>query len=136
MEQARALRVLVVDDHLLIRRVIRSILTCYSDLHIVGEAGDGLEAILLVDKHRPDIVLMDISMPKMNGVEATAQIMSRYPDTIIIGLSVNTGTVNQAAMTRVGADQLIRKEAAVDQLYGTIRDAVRKRELSDYAVES
>ena len=81
-----------------------------------------------MDSHRPDIVLMDISMPQMNGIEATIQITSHYPATIIIGLSANTGTVNEEAMTRAGADRLIRKEAAVDQLYDAIRDAVKKRE--------
>lgn len=135
MEQGRALQVLVVDDHVLIRRVIRSILTCYSDLQIVGEARDGLEALLFVDNHRPDIVLMDISMPQMNGIEATIQITSHYPATIIIGLSANTGTVNEEAMTRAGADRLIRKEAAVDQLYDAIRDAVKKRERLGVPIE-
>jgi chemotaxis response regulator CheB len=96
------LQVLVIDDPVLIRRVIRSILTCYSDLQIVGEARDGLEALLFVDNHRPDIVLMDISMPQMNGIEATIQITSHYAATIIIGLSANTGTVNEEAMTRAG----------------------------------
>ena len=88
-----------------------------------------------MDNHRPDIVLMDISMPQMNGIEATIQITSHYPATIIIGLSANTGTVNEEAMTRAGADRLIRKEAAVDQLYDAIRDAVKKRERLGVPIE-
>ena len=88
-----------------------------------------------MDSHRPDIVLMDISMPQMNGIEATIQITSHYPATIIIGLSANTGTVNEEAMTRAGADRLIRKEAAVDQLYDAIRDAVKKRERLGVPIE-
>ena len=78
---------------------------------------------------------MDISMPQMNGIEATIQITSHYPATIIIGLSANTGTVNEEAMTRAGADRLIRKEAAVDQLYDAIRDAVKKRERLGVPIE-
>ena len=88
-----------------------------------------------MDNHRPDIVLMDISMPQMNGIEATIQITSHYPATIIIGLSANTGTVNEEAMTRAGADRLIGKEAAVDQLYDAIRDAVKKRERLGVPIE-
>jgi DNA-binding NarL/FixJ family response regulator len=95
--------------------------------------GTAFEALLFVDNHRPDIVLMDISMPQMNGIEAT--ITSHYPATIIIGLSANTGTVNEEAMTRAGADRLIRKEAAVDQLYDAIRDAVKKRERLGVPIE-
>lgn len=88
-----------------------------------------------MDNHRPDIVLMDISMPQMDGIEATIQITSHYPATIIIGLSANTGTVNEKTMTRAGADRLIRKEAAVDQLYDAIRDAVKKGERLGVPIE-
>lgn len=88
MGKERTIQVLIVDGHTLVRRGIRSILEDYSDIHIVGEASDGLEAIHLVEKHAPCVVLMDINMPRMGGVEASAQIMSRYADTIIIGLSM------------------------------------------------
>lgn len=69
-------------------------------------------------------------MPKMNGIEATAQITNGYPGTIIIGFSVNAGTANQEAMKRAGAVQLLLKDAAVEKLYETIREAVINRETS------
>jgi DNA-binding NarL/FixJ family response regulator len=71
---------------------------------------------------------MDINMPRMNGIEATAHITKGYPDTIIIGFSVNGTTVNQEAMKRAGAVQLIPKDAAVEKLSDSIREAVTNRE--------
>jgi len=70
----------------------------------------------------PAVVIMDINMPKMNGIEATAHLKTRYPDLTIIGLSVNAGEENQKAMKKAGATALITKEAAVDQLYAVIRE--------------
>jgi DNA-binding NarL/FixJ family response regulator len=131
MEKDKALPVLIVDDHVFVREGIRSILEGYADLHVVGEAGDGLEAISCVDSLRPSVVVMDINMPKMNGIEATARIRRRHPDTIVIGLSVNTGTANQEAMTRAGAVRLIPKETVTDELYEVIQDAVKARRTSE-----
>lgn len=124
MKEEKAIQVLIVDDHALVRQEIRSMLEGYPDIHIVGEARDGLEAIFMVETVRPRIVMMDINMPKMNGIEATAQITNSYPDTIIIGFSVNATNENQAAMTRAGAVQLLPKDAAAEELYDAICEAV------------
>jgi DNA-binding NarL/FixJ family response regulator len=97
----------------------------YADIRVVREAGDGIEAISLVEQLRPSIVLMDINMPKMGGVEATGQIKSRYPETIVIGLSVNASAENQQTMKRAGATRLIPKEAAPELLYEAIQEAVK-----------
>lgn len=130
MKEEMRVQVLLVDDHALIRREIRSMLEGYDDIQVVGEASNGSEAILLVEQLRPSIVLMDVNMPRMNGVEATAQISSGYPGTIIIGLSANATTANHEAMTRAGAVGLISKEEAADLLYDAISDAVKSREPS------
>lgn len=126
MEKEPQLQVLIVDDHALVRKEIRSMLEGHADIHIVGEARNGLEAIFLVEKFRPNIVLMDINMPKMNGIEATAQITKGYPNTRIIGLSVNTARENQEAIKRAGAVQLLPKEAAPERLYDAIHEAVQR----------
>lgn len=131
MIKEKAIQVLIVDDHTIVRQGIRSMLESYPDIHVVGEARNGLEAIFLVEKFRPDIVLMDINMPKMNGIEATTQITNGYPDTSIIGLSVNANTENQEAIKRAGAVQLLPKEAAVEELYDAICKAVMNRETSE-----
>ena len=127
MEDERELQVLIVDDHTLVRKGIRSMLESYGDIQVVGEASNGIEAIILVEKYRPSIVLMDINMPKMDGIEARAQITSGYPGTIVIGLSVNANTENQKTMQRAGAVRLIQKEEAAERLYDAIHEAVQSR---------
>lgn len=116
--------VLLVDDHAMVRQGLRSVLDTYADIQVVGEAGDGTEAVKSVEKLRPRVVVMDINMPKMNGIEATTQIKAKWPDTIIIGISVNIGDNNGDAMQRAGAVTLITKEAAVEQLHDTIVHAI------------
>ena len=109
----------------MVRQGLRTVLDTYADVKLIGEAGNGEEAVQLVDQLRPEVVVMDINMPKMDGIQATEQIMIRYPETIVIGLSVNAATENEEAMKRAGAVGLMTKEAAVEQLYGAIQEAVR-----------
>ncbi len=123
----RRTRVLLVDDHAMVRQGLRSILEGYPDLEVVGEGADGEEAVALVERLQPAVVVMDINMPKMNGIMATSQIKTRFPTTNVIGLSVNAGAENQEAMTRAGASVLITKEAAVQELHQAICDAVKEQ---------
>jgi PAS domain S-box-containing protein len=125
------IRVLLVDDHAMVRQGLRSVLDAYPDVEVVGEASNGEEAVQMVERLRPSLVVMDINMPKMNGVEATAMIKARYPDTIVIGLSVQTGEEAQRAIIKAGAVVLLTKEAAVDELYRTIRDVLDSQVTSD-----
>lgn len=119
------IRVLLVDDHAMVRQGLRSLLDSYTDIEVVGEASNGEEALAGVATHQPAIVVMDINMPKMNGIEATATIRNRNPEIMVIGLSVQAGEEMQQAMLKAGAAALLTKEATVDQLYQTIQ-AVRK----------
>jgi DNA-binding NarL/FixJ family response regulator len=124
MQRSKSVQVLLVDDHKMVRQGLRSVLESYADVEVVGEAWDGLEAVHAVDQLRPSVVVMDINMPRMNGIDATAWIKARYPNTIVIGLSVNAGSSSQEAMKRAGAATLITKEAAVERLYNSIHEAV------------
>ena len=119
--QTRTVGVLLVDDHAMVRQGLRTMLEDYPDVEVVGEACDGEEALVCTEQLHPAVVVMDINMPKMNGIEATAYLKTRYPHIAIIGLSVNAGEENQKAMKRAGATSLITKEAAVDQLYAAIQ---------------
>ncbi len=121
------IRVLVVDDHVMVRQGLRCILESYPDIEVVGEVADGKESLISVERVRSAVVVMDLNMPRMNGIDATAIIKSRYPDIIVLGLSVNVGEDNHAAMIQAGASALLRKEAAVDQLYDMIHEAVATR---------
>lgn len=115
------IRVLLVDDHAMVRQGLRSVLDAYADVQVVGEAQDGSEAVRLAGELRPRVVVMDINMPTMNGIEATERIKTRWPGTVVIGISVNTGDASGQAMKQAGAVGLITKDAAVDELYAAIR---------------
>lgn len=122
-------RVLLVDDHIMVRQGLRAVLDAYSNIELVGEAGNGEEAIQLVDQLRPAVVLMDVNMPKMNGIQATKEILEHHPDTIIIALSVNAAENDHEVMRQAGAVQLITKEAAVEQLYDVIQKAMNNKKI-------
>ena len=96
-----------------------------SDVSVVGEATNGKEAVAIAAALRPSIGLMDINMPNMNGIDATAVIKQKWPDITVIGLSVNADGDNQAAMISAGATFLLTKEAAVDELYRAIQEVLR-----------
>jgi PAS domain S-box-containing protein len=123
--QDAKVRVLLVDDHIMVRQGLRAVLDGYHDIELVGEAADGEEAVCLAKQLSPAVVVMDINMPKMTGIDATSRIKAHRPETVVIGLSVNAGAENQEAMSRAGAALLLTKEAAVEQLYGAIQQAVR-----------
>ena len=113
-------RILLADDHPLMRQAIRTILENHSDVSIIGEASNGVEAVELVKALKPDVIIMDINMPRMDGIEATKHIKTVQPSLIVIGLSVNdTGQVKEA-MKWAGADAVLVKDAATEQLYDAI----------------
>jgi CheY-like chemotaxis protein len=118
------IRLLLVDDHTMVRQGLRSLLESYEDVMIVGEGSNGDEAIELVEQLRPALVVMDLNMPKKNGIEATARIKARWPETVVIGLSVQAGEEARRAIMNAGGAVLLTKEAAVDELYRTIREVL------------
>ncbi|HEU5407469.1 MAG TPA: response regulator, partial [Nitrospira sp.] len=119
-DASRVIRVLLVDDHAMVRQGLRSVLDAYQDLQMVGEARDGAEAVKLVEELRPRVIVMDINMPKMNGIEATARIKTQWPETIVVGISVNSEDDNSETMKRAGAVTVLTKDRAVDQLHDAI----------------
>ncbi len=123
-QDTKQIRVLLVDDHAMVRQGLRAVLESYPDVEVVGEAWNGEEGVAQVERLQPTIVVMDINMPKMNGIKATSQITSRFPGIIIIGLSVQTGGENEVAMRNAGAAMLLTKEAAVEELYRAIRESL------------
>jgi signal transduction histidine kinase/CheY-like chemotaxis protein len=125
-EREPRIRVLLVDDHPMIREGLRGLLDVHEDLFIVGEACDGEEALALTDKLRPDCVIMDVNMPRMDGIEATRRLKAAFSRTAVIGLSVNASREVEVAMRRAGVDQFLSKEAPIEHIYRTILAAARK----------
>jgi DNA-binding NarL/FixJ family response regulator len=106
-----SLKVLLVDNHTLVRAGIRALLEQIPNVVVIGEAGDGREALKLVEAQRPDLVLMDITMPVMNGLEATARIVKEFPGTRIVMLSVHTDEEYVLQALRAGAAGYLLKDA-------------------------
>jgi PAS domain S-box-containing protein len=113
-------RVLIVDDHAMVRQGLRSILETYPDLEVIGEAANGIEAVESAVNHQPDVVVMDINLPELNGIDATRRIKKEAPNTVVIGLSVQYSSQTEAALMEAGASALLSKEQATEDLYRTI----------------
>jgi CheY-like chemotaxis protein len=122
----RPVRVLLVDDHAMVRQGLRSILDGYPNLDIIAEAGDGEEAITLARLLKPDLVVMDVNMPRLDGIEATKRIREELPATSVVGLSVNEAEHIVKSMKAAGAAAFLTKESAADHLYETIGVVTRK----------
>lgn len=115
------IRVLAVDDHPLLREGIAGLIADESDMTLVGEAANGREAIEQFRAHRPDVTLMDLMMPEMNGVEATIAIRAEFPDARIIVLTTYTGDVQAARALNAGASGYLLKNSLRTELMVTIR---------------
>ena len=117
------IRVLIADDHALVRESVKAILANEKDIEIVATAGDGQEAVELFKSYRPDVVVMDISMPKMDGIHATELISKQEKATgiVILSMHVNGALVQQAL--RMGALGYVLKRQATDELPKAIRAA-------------
>jgi len=120
-----AIRVLLADDHAIVRQGLRSLLEEEPDLLVVGEAKDGREAIQLADKTRPDIIVMDISMSELGGLEATRQIARQFPAIQVVILSIHTEGSYVYAALRAGAKGYVLKSCAYAELQEAIKSAMR-----------
>jgi signal transduction histidine kinase/ActR/RegA family two-component response regulator len=120
LDQRLRIRVLLVDDHALVRNGLASVLRYHTDLQVVGEAADGQQAVALAAQLKPDVVIMDVNMPKMDGVEASRRIKRDLPSTVVIGLSMHEGGHHEEAMRESGAAAYLTKDAAADRLIETI----------------
>jgi DNA-binding NarL/FixJ family response regulator len=121
---ANAIRVLLVDDHAIERQGVRSLLDAQPDLCIVGEAGDGLEALPLVGSCHPDVVITETIMPRMNGLELTGQILRRYPDLKVLVLTRNEREDCVLRLVQAGAGGYLLKTVESTDLLAAVRAIV------------
>jgi DNA-binding NarL/FixJ family response regulator len=118
-------RIVIAEDHTILREGLKSLLSSSPDFMIVGEAGDGREAIDLVDRLKPDLVLTDLSMPRMNGMEAIREIKRRSPVTRLIVLTVHNTEEYILATLKAGADGYVLKDATHSELVMAIRSVLQ-----------
>lgn len=121
MRAGRRTKVLIADDHTIVRQGLRAILHGVRDVEVVGEAADGREAVRKVAALHPDVVVLDISMPRMNGLEATARIVRRSPRTKVIALTMHSSEEYVYSLLKAGARGFLLKESASSELVEAIR---------------
>jgi PAS domain S-box-containing protein len=127
-ETAGPLRIVLADDHAMVRQGLRSILDSYQDVSVVGEAADGEEAIELARLLRPDVIVMDVNMARMDGIEATRRIKAEWPFILVVGLSFSNPSQIEPLLLQAGASRYVSKDAAGDQLYEAIIASVKQAE--------
>ncbi len=118
------IRLVLADDHIVVRRGLCSLLKPEPDIEVVGEASDGQSAVKLTREFRPDVVLMDYSMPVMDGLQATKIIHSEFPQICVIGLSMYQEAERAAAMRKAGASRYLTKASPPESLLSAIRDCM------------
>ena len=115
------IKILLADDHGIVREGLRFLLEKEADIKVVGEAEDGRKAIELVRQLLPDIIIMDITMPNLNGVDATRQIINEFPKVKVIALSMHFDRMFVVSMLKAGASGYVLKECLSDELVEAVR---------------
>jgi DNA-binding NarL/FixJ family response regulator len=119
--------VLIVDDNAQIRNALRSELDAYADLRVIGEAGDGIEGFQLAQTLRPEVILMDVNMARLDGVETTRRIRTLLPQTILIGMSCHSREMVEQAILAAGADVFLPKDTLGEQLLPAVAQVLERR---------
>ena len=119
------LKILIVDDHQVVRRGLQMTIDAEKDMRVIAEASNGMQFLALIKKHKPDVALMDLQMPEMNGVDALKQIRPAYPDLPILILTTFTDDAHVYAALRAGASGFLLKEMSGDDLVAAIRGAAQ-----------
>jgi DNA-binding NarL/FixJ family response regulator len=126
-DEGGMIRLLLVDDQPSVRQGLRMRLTVEPDMTVVGEASTGREALILVQQLAPDIVLMDVQMPEMDGIAATAEMRASTPQSAVVMLSISDDVSTRARAQAAGAAAFVHKSGAIELLVATIRQAAQHR---------
>lgn len=117
----RNIRIVIIDDHQLFREGVKRILAMEDNFDVVAEGEDGEQALALVEEHRPDVILMDINMPKVNGMEATRDLIQKYPDVKVLILSIHDDESYVTHVLKTGAAGYLLKEMDADALIQAVK---------------
>jgi two-component system, NarL family, response regulator NreC len=121
----KPIRILLADDHAVVRQGFKMILGAQPDMEIVGEAGNGREAVDLAGQLKPDVVVMDVAMPELNGIEATRRVTAAVPHTRVIALSMHKDSVYVREVLRAGARGYLLKDSGAGDLVSAVRAVAR-----------
>jgi DNA-binding NarL/FixJ family response regulator len=124
-EEMKNVKILIVDDHEIFRRGLRALLEPYSEWQICGEAVDGLDAVEKCKQLPPDIVILDITMPRLNGLEAARLIKKQNPDLRIVIITQHDSPQVQAAAMEAGAQAFVTKSSVGNELVAALRSIIR-----------
>jgi DNA-binding NarL/FixJ family response regulator len=128
------IRILLADDHHIVRQGIRQLLESEADLQVVAEAGDGEEAQALIQKHKPDVAVLDIQMPKASGIEVTRWVRAHLPQVGVLVLTAYDDDPYVMAVLQAGANGYVLKTASTDELIQAVRDVNEGKSALDPAV--
>jgi DNA-binding NarL/FixJ family response regulator len=121
MRSKKKITILIVDDHSVVRKGLCALFTSGPEFRIVGEASNGEQAIRLAEKRKPDVAMIDISMPKLNGIETTRVIKERNPDIKVLILTIYDDEEHVSQIIRAGANGYVLKEAGKKELFAAVR---------------
>ncbi|MCX5889798.1 MAG: response regulator transcription factor [Deltaproteobacteria bacterium] len=121
------IKIILADDHQIVRQGLRTLLAAEPDMKVVGEADNGRKTLGLAHELAPDVIIMDISMPDLNGIDATRQIMQKSPDVKIIALSMHSDSLFVMNMFKSGALGYLLKDCALEELVKAIRTVMRQK---------
>ncbi len=121
------IKILLADDHKIVRQGIRTLLATEPDMEVVGEADNGRIILRLVQELSPQVIIMDISMPDLNGIDATRQILSEFPGLKVIALSMHSDSLFVLNMLKAGATGYLLKDCALEELVKAIRTVVANK---------
>ena len=127
-------RILLADDHTLVRQGLRKLLEERPDWEVIAEAGDGREAVRLAEQHKPDVAILDVAMPLLNGIEATRQITKRVPGTHVLVLSMHADEAYVTQILQAGATGYLLKDSADVDLLKAVGEAAHGRSFFSPAI--
>ena len=121
------IKIVLADDHQIVRHGLRSLLSAEPDMQVVGEADNGRSVVRMVQEFSPQVVIMDISMPDLNGIEATRQIIAESPGIKIIALSMHSDSLFVLNMFKAGASGYLLKDCALEELVKAVRTVINRK---------